>query len=114
MQRRLKPAEIVQLLAAHAAGDLVRDIAARFGVSRTTVLGHATRRALPRRSDNGWSHDELRTAANLYADGHSLAVVGQRFGVHAAGGPPGYVVSPRGRNPEHMMRNQEIWSPSVT
>jgi DNA-binding CsgD family transcriptional regulator len=81
-QRRLKPAEIDQLLTAFTAGQLVNDIAARFGVSRTTVIGHVTRRGLPRRSD-GWSATDLRAAANLYADGHSLAAVGRRFGVNS-------------------------------
>lgn len=82
-QRRLKPTEIDQLLTAYLAGDLVRDIAASFGVSRTTVMGHVTRRGLPRRSENGWSEKDLRAAADHYAGGYSLAAVGSRFGVDA-------------------------------
>ena len=82
-QRRLKAAEIDRLLAAYSAGDLVNDIAARFGVSRTTVIGHVTRRGLPRRSDQRWSATELQVAASLYEDGHSLAAVGARFDIHA-------------------------------
>jgi len=83
-QRRLKPDEIDGLLTAYLAGDLVRDIAARFGVNRTTVIGHVTRSGLPRRSDQGWSELELRAAAEFYANGHSLASVGLRFGVNAS------------------------------
>ena len=76
-----EPAADPQLLTAYTAGELVNDIAARFGVSRTTVIGHVTRRGLPRRSD-GRSATDLRAAANLYADGHSLATVGQQFDVN--------------------------------
>lgn len=61
----------------------MNDIAARFGVSRTTVIGHVTRRGLPRRSDRRWSSTELQVAASLYADGHSLAAVGAHFDIHA-------------------------------
>jgi len=68
-------------LAAYLASDLVADIAARFGVSRTTVLGHVTRGGLPRRSDRGWSVRDLEMAAALYDEGHSLAWVGRHFGV---------------------------------
>ena len=82
-QQRLKTSEIDQLVESYLAGDLIRDIAARFGVSRTTVIGQVNRRGLPRRSDNGWSGTELRAAVDLYADGHSLAVIGRRFGVDA-------------------------------
>jgi len=58
-QRRLKPTEIDQLLAAYTTGELVNDTAARFGLSRTTVIGHVTRQGLPRRHDRcqslrGW------------------------------------------------------------
>ena len=59
----------------------MNDIAARFGVNRTTVISHVARRGLPRRCEYGWSESELHGAAHLYAAGHSLASVGQRFGV---------------------------------
>lgn len=83
-QRRLKPGEIDGLLAAYGAGDRVIDIAARFGVSRTTVIDHVTRRGLPRRSDLVWSEAELQAAATLYAEGESLAAVGRRFDIDAS------------------------------
>ena len=66
------------------AGEPIRDIAARHSVHRTTVIGHVTRRGLPRRSDQGWSDRELRIAVDLYAGGHSLAAVGQYLDVDAA------------------------------
>jgi len=84
VQRRLKPGEIDELLSAYRTGDRVLDIAARFGVSRTTVIDHVTRSGLPRRSDRRWSDAELHAAADLYDDGQSLARVGRRFGVDAS------------------------------
>lgn len=71
-------------MTAYRAGDLVRDIAARFGVSRTTVINHVTRAGVARRRDHGWTPDELAMAADLYAVGWSLADVGERFGVNAS------------------------------
>lgn len=59
----------------------MRDIAVTFGISRTTVIGHVTRRGLPHRCDDDWATDELATAARLYDEGHSLAEVGRRLGV---------------------------------
>ena len=80
-QRRLKPDEIEDLLAVYLAGDLVRDIATRFDVSRTTVIGRVTRRGLPHRRDDDWTPTELAAAASACAAGHSLAEVGRQFGV---------------------------------
>ena len=84
VQRRLKPDDINRLLAAYLSGDLIRDLAARFGVSPTTVIGHVSRNGLPRRGDSGWSDAEFREAADLYAGGASLATVGHRFGLDAS------------------------------
>lgn len=82
-QRRLRSSDVDRLVAAYLAGDLLCDIAARFGVNRTTVIGHVTRRGLTLRS-NGWSDQELQTAAHMYATGQSLANVGQHFGIDPA------------------------------
>ncbi len=79
-QRRLKPDDIDGVLAAYRAGELVRDIAARFGISRTTVMGHVTREGVPRRRDCDWTPEELAVTARLYAEGYSLTEVGRRFG----------------------------------
>lgn len=80
-QRRLKPAEVDELLVAYGSGELVHEIAARFGVSRTTVIGHVTRQGARHRRDCDWTPEELAAAARLYAEGRSLAEVGRRFGV---------------------------------
>ena len=84
LQRRLTADEIDELLEAYMNGEPIRDIAFRHGVHRTTVIGHVTRRGLPRRSEQAWTDQELRTAARLYASGKSLAAVGQHFGIDAA------------------------------
>mgnify|MGYP000885622684 FL=1 len=84
VQRRLTPDEVDDILEAYVNGEPIRDIAFRHGVHRTTVLGHVTRRGLPRRSDQAWTDQELQTAARLYASGKSLATVGQHFGIDAA------------------------------
>ena len=81
-QRRLKSDEIEQLVAGHRDGMLVNEIAHRFGVSRTTVIGHVTRRGLARRHDDEWTPTELAAAADLYASGCSLAEVGELFGLN--------------------------------
>lgn len=66
------------------AGEPIHDIATRHGIHRTTVIGHVTRRGLPRRSENGWSDQELQSAADMYATGKSLAAVGALFGIDPA------------------------------
>ena len=81
VQRRLTSDDIDEILTAYMAGDLVHDIAVRHGVHRSTVMDHVTRRRLPRRSNHGWTDQELQTAADLYAAGQSLAAVGQHFGI---------------------------------
>jgi DNA-directed RNA polymerase specialized sigma24 family protein len=103
-QRRLKPAEIDELLTAYLAGDLIRDIAARFGVSRTTVIGHVTRQGLPHRRDADWTPPELAKAADLYAAGHSLAQVGQHLGVDKS------TVANRFRRAGLPVRRRRGWS----
>ena len=92
------------MLAAYGAGDRIVDIAKRFGVNRTTVLDHVGRRGLPRRSDAGWSDEELHAAADLYASGHSLAAVGRHFGVDAS------TVASRFRRAGLPVRQRRGWS----
>ena len=106
-QRRLKPAEIDDLVAAYLAGDLVRDIAARHGVNRTTVISHITRRDVPRRSEIGWTQSELRAAEAMYARGSSLATVGTHFGIDAS------TVANRFRRAGVPIRPRRGWTPSV-
>ncbi|HEY1644794.1 MAG TPA: hypothetical protein VGF75_00225 [Candidatus Saccharimonadales bacterium] len=43
IQHRLKPEEIDQLVNAYKAGELVKDLADRFLIHRTTVIEHVKR-----------------------------------------------------------------------
>jgi len=53
-------------------------------VNRTIVLSHVERAGVPRHSDHGkWDAGTLAEAASLYEQGHSLATIGERFGIHA-------------------------------
>lgn len=85
-------------------GDLIRDIASRHGVHRTTVIGHVTRSGLPRRSRHGWSDQELQTAADLYATRQSLAAIGEHFGIDPA------TVAKRLRRAGMPIRERRRWT----
>jgi DNA-directed RNA polymerase specialized sigma24 family protein len=49
VQRRLGPDELSKLVAAYREGVPVEELAASFGVNRTTVLGHVRRQGVPKR-----------------------------------------------------------------
>jgi hypothetical protein len=104
VQRRLSSNEVDELLGAYVAGDLVHDIAVRHGVHRSTVIGHVTRRGLPRRSDDGRSDQELQTAADLHAAGESLAAIGHHFGIDPA------IVADRFRRAGIPIRARRGWT----
>jgi transposase-like protein len=83
-QRRLSPTDINGLIAAYEAGATITQLAAEFGVHRTTVAGHLDRHGVPRHSEQTtWDDEILTQAAELYAAGLSLADVADRFGVDA-------------------------------
>ncbi len=86
LPRRLQTIEVDEMVAAYLAGDTVNDLAQRFGVHRTTVMAHLTRRAAkrPEISTVKWDDETLVAAAHLYTSGASLSRVGERFGVHAS------------------------------
>ena len=74
------------MVAAYLLGHTVNDLARKFGVHRTTVLAHLTRREAkrPEAPLAKWDDDTLASAARLYGEGSSLSDVGERFGVHAS------------------------------
>ncbi len=80
VQHRLRPEEIAELVAAYRAGGTIDELATRFSVHRTTVMGHLTRLDVARRR-RGLSAEQIGDAAKLYAQGWSLARVGERFAV---------------------------------
>jgi len=80
---RLSPSEVEELILARRAGAEIRDLAARFGVHRSTVLEHLRRAEEPHRPWAGRTLDAegLEEAAGLYQSGLSLRAVGERLGV---------------------------------
>jgi DNA-directed RNA polymerase specialized sigma24 family protein len=81
VQHRLRATEVDEVVAAYLAGERVNDLAARFGVHRTTVMAHLARRGA-KRPTRDWDTGALGTAAALYNQGLSLAAVADRFGIN--------------------------------
>jgi len=83
-QRRLSPPDIDDLIAAYQAGATISQLAADYGVHRTTVAEHLDRHGVPRHHERtAWDADILNEAAELYATGLSLAGVAHQFGIDA-------------------------------
>ncbi len=79
MQRRLGPEEIDELVAAFQAGATLREVAAQFGVHRTTVSKQLERRGV-RRRQRSLDSSELAEALRLYRTGLSTIAIGQQLG----------------------------------
>jgi DNA-directed RNA polymerase specialized sigma24 family protein len=73
--------EVDGLLALHESGVMINDLAAAFGISRTTVMSQLDRAGVERRS--GVIDRHLAEAASLYDSGWSLATVAKHFNVDA-------------------------------
>ena len=83
-QRRLSPTQIDDLVEAYRAGATMTQLAADFGIHRTTVAGHLDRHDVPRHHEQTtWDDITLRRAADLYATGPSLAEVADRYDIDA-------------------------------
>ena len=83
-QRRLSTSNIADLIAAYDAGATISQLAAEFGIHRTTVGALLDRRQVPRhRERTAWDSGTLEKAAELYASGLSLADVADQFGIDA-------------------------------
>ena len=62
----------------------INQLAAEFGIHRTTVTGQLDRHGVPRHSEQtAWDDETLKEAAELYAAGASLARVADQFRVDA-------------------------------
>ncbi|WP_284742793.1 helix-turn-helix domain containing protein [Amycolatopsis sp. RTGN1] len=81
--RQLRPAEIDELVAAYQAGDRVRELATRFGVSRDTVGKHLRSRGIDTKPP-GLHPDDVPEAARLYRSGWPLARVAEKFNTTAS------------------------------
>jgi AraC-like DNA-binding protein len=78
----LSTTEIAELVDSYRSGATVKDLAARFGVHRTTVTQHLRRDGTTTRR-RGLDDDQIEHAVRLYRQGSSLARVGERLNVHA-------------------------------
>jgi hypothetical protein len=84
VQRRLLPAEILELVSRYGARESVRGLAAAYGVHPTTVASHLERHGVQRRPNiRNLSDDEVNEAARLYGVGASLEHLGSRFSISA-------------------------------
>lgn len=65
------------------AGQEIDVLAARFGIGRTTVMGHLKRRGVPGQHWRGRTlmAEQLAEAGDLYSSGVNLIAVGEQFGV---------------------------------
>ena len=84
VQRRLAPAEVVELVATYRRGVPVEELAVSFRVNRTTVLGHVRRHGVPKRDRRALQSEEVDRAAQLYAGGQSADWVAAQLGVAAS------------------------------
>ena len=80
-QRHLTPDEVFNLLVAYEQGGTINELAATFGIHRTTVLEHIRRQGAPRRT--GVVLRRIHEAQRLYELGWSLRRVGDHLGVDA-------------------------------
>src|SRR6266550_2008787 len=82
IQHRLSTDEVQRLIELYTHGELIDALAARFHISRTTVMKHVERAGAPgRRNLLTERFDEAR---QLYDEGWSLARIGKHFGVNAS------------------------------
>ncbi len=84
VQRRLAPVEVGALVDAYRQGVPVEDLAASFGINRTTVLGHVRRHGVPKRERRALQEEHVGRAAQLYAEGRSADWVAAQLGVAAS------------------------------
>lgn len=78
-QRRLREAQVKELVADYLAGSTVYELADQFGVHRHTVSGILERRGVSRRYQK-LSPEQLDLACTLYRGGLSLTKVGRQLG----------------------------------
>ena len=83
VHRRLRPAEIEELVAGYQAGATACQLADRFRIHRTTVLSLLERQSVARRN-RSLSFAQVVQARELYAARQSRAKVGKQLGCHAS------------------------------
>ena len=80
IQRRLKRAEIEELVVAYEAGRTLYELAERFQIHRTTISHLLERHGVPTRY-RLVEGDRLKSAIHAYQQGQSLATIGGLLGV---------------------------------
>lgn len=78
--RQLSADEVAELVAGYQAGASVYALAGQFKVHRTTVASHLHTAGVSMRHQ-GLDEDQIDEAVRLYADGLSLAKIGNKLGV---------------------------------
>lgn len=75
---------VAELVAAYRRGVPVEELAASFGVNRTTVLGHVRRHGVPKRDRRALRGAELDRAIELYGEGRSADWIAKGLDVAAS------------------------------
>jgi DNA-binding CsgD family transcriptional regulator len=79
VHRRLRPAQVEELVIGYKTGLTVYQLAEQFRINRGTVSKLLEREGVPRRG-RPLSHAQVDQATELYATGLSLVSVGKRLG----------------------------------
>ena len=80
--RKLSSQQVTELVKAYQEGQTVYALADQFGIHRTTVSAHLHRRGVSLRRP-GLAPDDIVLAERLYAEGWSLARIGNRLDADA-------------------------------
>ncbi|GGN19871.1 hypothetical protein GCM10011609_71180 [Lentzea pudingi] len=80
--RKLKPAEIDELVEQYRAGSSVYQLAEKYGIHRITIGRHLRAQGIDTTAP-ALSEDQMMEAAQLYADGWSCKKIAKHFGVGA-------------------------------
>jgi hypothetical protein len=102
--RQLRPAEVDELVTAFRAGSTASQLAAEFGIYRTTVGEHLRARGIDTKYF-ALSPDELRQASEFYEQGWTISKLAAHFDVggetvRARLTATGIRLRPRGRQPD--------------
>jgi hypothetical protein len=73
VHRRLEPDQVAELVAAYEQGITLKEMAARYRINRTTVLGHLRRQGVPKRHPEPIANGDTDRAVRLYSAGASVA-----------------------------------------
>jgi DNA-directed RNA polymerase specialized sigma24 family protein len=84
MNHRLNPSQQAQLMAQYQNGMSTRELARLFEINRHTVAKHLRRGGVVVRPQLKMTPHRVQQATRLYADGQSLATIGEHLGVDAS------------------------------